>query len=199
MIQGKGISAIILAGGKASRLKNIDKGLIEIEGKKIIERLIDALQPITNQILIISNNNQYDYLGLPVYQDIFKEKGPIGGIHTGLKHSSTECNFVVGCDMPFLSTELFKFMLNDAQNSNVSVACHHNHVEPLCGIYNNRNLTSIEENIQQENYKLMELLGLLGYKKSVIDEQLPFYSSNLFANINTAQDLETIRNKTNKT
>ncbi len=87
----KNYTGIILAGGKSSRM-GTEKGLVEINHKKMIEYSIDQLKKVTENIIIISNTNKYNYLKYPVYEDLIKDIGPIGGIYTGLcKNSDSMC------------------------------------------------------------------------------------------------------------
>ena len=101
----KNITGVILAGGKSSRM-GTDKGVLELNGKKIIEHIIYSIKPVVDEIIIISNSNNYDYLGFKVYSDIIKERGPLAGIHTALTHTTTERNLIVSCDIPFINSEL---------------------------------------------------------------------------------------------
>ena len=98
-------TAIILAGGKSSRMGS-DKGLVLLNGKPMISYIIEILKKMQIPIIIISNNENYKQFGLPVFADIIKEKGPLGGIYTGLKNSKTESNIIVSCDVPFYQIEL---------------------------------------------------------------------------------------------
>ena len=189
------IGAVILAGGKASRMNHVDKGLIEIKGVKIVERLINAFETVTENIMIISNNNSYDYLGLPVFSDIYKNKGPIGGVHCALSFSEAKSNIVVGCDMPFLSAGLFQYLIEKRDDSLVNVIVHNDHLEPLCSIYNNDCLAVIEERVHTDQLKMMEALEELNYNGVRITSDMPFYHNKLFTNINSLEDLEFINNE----
>ncbi len=82
-------TGIILAGGKSSRMGE-DKGLVLLNGKPMIQYVIEALKGVVSDIIIISNNASYNKFGIPVYPDIIKDKGPVGGIFTGLHHSKTQ-------------------------------------------------------------------------------------------------------------
>ena len=105
MVEERNITTIILAGGKSTRMKE-DKGLIHFNGKMLVEVVIDAVKKITTNIIIITSTPAYKQFGCTCIEDEIKEKGPLGGILTGLANSSTKKNLVVGCDMPFLSHTL---------------------------------------------------------------------------------------------
>jgi molybdopterin-guanine dinucleotide biosynthesis protein A len=77
------LSGIILAGGKSSRMGQ-DKGLMLFRGKQMVQYSIELLNLFTSQILISSNNQEYNQFGFPVVSDIYKECGPIGGLHAAV-------------------------------------------------------------------------------------------------------------------
>src|SRR3989338_5642445 len=105
----RSMTAIVLAGGKATRMGGRNKAFLKIGGKTIIENLLDKLNPIFGKILIIANVpaqfNQSlvtSYQNTKIISDIIPEKGPLGGIYTGLMTSRAKFNFVIACDMPFI-------------------------------------------------------------------------------------------------
>ena len=104
-------TGIILAGGKSSRMGE-DKGLVLLNGKPMIQYVIEALKEVVSDIIIISNNASYNKFRVPVYSDIIKDKGPVGGIYTGLYHSTTELNFCISCDVPMISSDFIFWLLN---------------------------------------------------------------------------------------
>ena len=191
------ITGIILAGGKARRMGNKDKATLSINGERIIDRLITTIQNVTNNIIIISNTLEdygYDFL---VYADIYKEKGPIGGIQSGLSHSTSDLNLVLGCDMPFISQELIRELLLHSETADVIVPRHEEKIEPLCAIYRKKMVKIMEERIGREQYKMHDLLKEVDTEFVDIGSELPFYHSNLFANMNTPEDMALI-NKTDR-
>ena len=89
-----GVSGIILSGGKSTRM-GMDKGLIELKGKPMIQHVIDHIDPICNEILISANDKVYENFSYPVYNDEIHEIGPAGGIISCLKHSSYNKNIII--------------------------------------------------------------------------------------------------------
>ena len=80
----EGITGIILAGGKSSRFGS-NKALAKFNGTPLIERAAGVLGRIFKNLMIITNSPlEYSYLKIPLYQDIVKGLGPVGGIYTGL-------------------------------------------------------------------------------------------------------------------
>ncbi|HAB53627.1 MAG: hypothetical protein A2315_08270 [Ignavibacteria bacterium RIFOXYB2_FULL_35_12] len=77
------ITGIILAGGKSSRIGQ-NKALLDLSGKKIIEIIYERISQSCNEIMIISNTPEdYQFMGLKIYKDIFPGLGPLAGIHSG--------------------------------------------------------------------------------------------------------------------
>ena len=81
------ITGVILAGGKSSRM-GFDKGLAILNGKPMIQYVIDVFEKLGLDIIIISNSPGYETFGYPIYNDLIPEKGPVGGIYTCLLYTS---------------------------------------------------------------------------------------------------------------
>ena len=178
------ITAIILAGGKSSRM-GFDKGLAEIHSVKIIEQVLSIVKKITKNIIIISNNSSYDFLGLPVYEDLIKDCGPIGGIYTGLNYSKTDYNLIVACDMPFVKESVVNRLLDDNNDYDIIVPLVKNNLEPLCAFYNKRVMTFFKKQIDDKEYSVHKAIEQLRYKPIVLNaDELSF------TNINTPNDLD---------
>ena len=97
MVDKKNITGIVLAGGKSSRMGS-DKGLLTINGKMFIEHVVDAMKPLVDNIIIVSNNKMYDQFGYERIEDEIINSGPMAGLYSGLKHSESEYNLVLSCD-----------------------------------------------------------------------------------------------------
>lgn len=181
------ITGIILAGGKSSRM-GTDKGLLPLYGESFMQHIIKALQPCVSSIIIITNNDEYKSLNLPVYHDLVKNIGPVGGIYSGLKKTVTEKNIIVSCDIPFVSTAMFKFLIKNAKTGDCCIPSHRGNLEPLCAVYKKSLLTHFEESIAKKIYKMHEVLAFIQPHIVNIENEL-FYNSRLLANINTPADL----------
>ena len=94
MIDKKNITGIVLAGGKSSRM-GTDKGLLKFNGKSFVQYSLDALKPLVSEIIIVSDDLNYDTFGLKRINDITKNAGPVAGICAGLEASSTEYNLIL--------------------------------------------------------------------------------------------------------
>lgn len=183
-------TAIILAGGKSSRM-GTDKGLLSFRGKKLVEYVIEAAKKVATQILIISSNPEYAQWGIPCIPDEMPEKGPLGGIYTGLLHSGSEKNLLLGCDMPFLTERLLKEMLANSAGEDVLLSRHRGMAEPLCSVYDKRCTTAIREMLDKNQLKITEALRGLQTRTISFDKE-EWFTGNEFANINSPGELRSL-------
>lgn len=103
------ITGVILAGGRGSRLGGVDKGLVRLRGRPLIEHAIDALRPQVGGLLISANRNRdvYAAYGIPVIADVMGDyDGPLAGILSAMRAATTPYNLIAPCDAPSLPSDL---------------------------------------------------------------------------------------------
>lgn len=186
------MTGVILAGGKNSRM-GADKGLLLVNGEKIVERAIEAMKAAVDEIMIISNGNNYDYLGYKVYTDIIKDCGPMSGIYTALTYSKTEKNFVVSCDLPFLNRELVGFIVENSDSCEIAIPKHGEKLEPLCAVYDKSCREGFEVLLQRKELKLQNALRHFKVKQIPVPENIS--AGSCFENINTPAEYELLKLK----
>ncbi len=94
------VTAVVLAGGKSSRMGS-DKALLKVDGKAMIEHVVDRLRPWFDDVLISAGeSNRYPFLHVRQLSDPFEDTGPLAGILAGLEASPTEYTFFHACDIP---------------------------------------------------------------------------------------------------
>ena len=185
------INAIILAGGKNSRMSGQDKAFLEIEGQPIIERLIGKLKLLVNKIIVVTNSpEKYSGFDCLLVKDDLPGLGPLMGIYSGLKFSSEMYNFICACDMPFLNPGLAKYMIEQRENYDVLVADVEGKLHPLFGIYSKNCIPVIEELLKQN---ILNVRSLFPKVKSrfIKKEELKKFDPELLSlvNINTREEL----------
>ena len=184
MITDSAITVILLAGGKSSRMGQ-DKGLMLLNGKPMIEYIIEIAQQISTEIIIVANNDSYLKFNLPVYKDEFLDKGPLAGIYTGLKNTKTEKNLILSCDVPYIQKELIEFLISNSEKNEITISLFQDKLHPLIGIYAKSCLPVILEQIKLNELKVASLFEKIKTKLLDVNE---FDSSN-FRNINKESDL----------
>jgi molybdopterin-guanine dinucleotide biosynthesis protein A len=178
---------IILAGGKSSRM-GTDKGLMEYNGKLLVEYAIDLLRPFCAEIIISSNNSDYERLGLKVVPDIFRDCGPVGGLHAALSGSHFNYNIVVSCDTPFVVAELFDLLLAQKKGVDIVLPEHKRGMEPLIGVYRKEVASFFEVKLIEKDFKMQDVVHACNNRKVAVDELIVKYP-NLFKNLNSKNDL----------
>jgi len=186
----KDITGIILAGGKSLRYGQ-NKALVEVDGMRLIERVISVMQPLFENLIIITNTPlEYDYLQLPMYEDLIKGLGPIGGVYTGLEAISNESGFFVACDMPFLQRDLIRHMVKIRGGFDAVVPRVDWKIEPLHAIYARSCLPTIKKLIDTQSYQIIKFFDKISVRY-VEEAEIRSFDSRLksFLNVNSPKEL----------
>jgi molybdopterin-guanine dinucleotide biosynthesis protein A len=188
------MTGIILAGGRASRLGGINKAFIEVGGERLIDRTMRVYRPLFGEI-IISTNSPLEYLEFDarLVTDIYRDKGPLGGIHAGLLHATCEQAFVSACDMPYLSEAFIRYMVEQAAGYDLVVPVTASGFESLHAIYSRMCLPVIESQIERGELKVSHLFRKFKTLEIPVDGIRRFDpEGRLFANLNRPDDLEEV-------
>ena len=186
------MTAIILAGGKNTRMDGQDKALVKIDGIPIIKRQIKILAGIFKTVLVVTDNTRrYRLKGVKIIRDIIPEKGPLGGIYSGLLASDSFYNFVIACDMPFINERLVKYMIKNIKNFDIFLPKIGNKFHPLCGIYSKNCIPLIRQGLTQDRLKVSGIFSK-SKVKFISKKKLQSFDKNLFCleNINTPEDIK---------
>ena len=119
------ISAVILAGGRGTRMGGADKGLVEYRQRPLIEWVLDAIRPQVSEVLISANRNVdvYAQYGCRVVSDTLPDfPGPLAGVLSAIEAVNTPWLLVTPCDSPHLPANLAQNLLNAAQAADVPIA-----------------------------------------------------------------------------
>jgi len=176
-----------------------NKALEIIGHKSLLQRMVLRLSCFGSDIIIVTADEQalfqsVDYSKLKVVTDIYPNKGSLGGIYSGLVASKSCYNLVVACDMPFLSQDLLRYMIQLAGGFEVVVPRLGNMVEPLCAVYSKGCLAQIERLLSEDNFRVSALFDLVSVKYVEAEEIDHFDPEHLsFFNVNTEADLKKAR------
>ena len=160
-------TAIILAGGRSSRM-GADKSLLSVDGQPIIERICERLAGRFDRILISANEpEKLAFLGLEIVADRTPGQGPLMGIASALKASSSELNFVVACDIPHIHIGLVEEMLAEADRSGADVVVPttgSEEYEPLFAVYRKSALEAINKVLASGGRRISDIFALCRVK-----------------------------------
>lgn len=184
-------TAIILAGGENKRIGKI-KALLQLDKSTIIEFIIQSLKKIFNEIIIVTNQRaEFLHLDAKIVEDIISGVGPIGGIHSGLIHSTSAHSFVISCDMPFVNVNFIKYMESLLSDNDIDIVVPKtkNGYEALHAFYSKTCILPIETNIKRKRF---EVISIFDKVKTREVEEPEFENLDLekrtFFNINTEDD-----------
>lgn len=188
------ITGIILAGGKSTRMGR-NKSFLEFEGLTAIQRTVNLIQSIFCEAIIITNTpNEYGFLNLKIFRDIYEGKGPLSGIHSGLINSNTADNFIISCDLPLMNKEMIEYICNFNTDKDITICKSKGKLQNLAGRYSKK-VTSITESIlsNSRSKKSVNELVEKAHTEIISPEGLEFYSEELFFNMNNPSDYQSIK------
>ena len=191
-------SGIILAGGKNTRMGQ-NKSFLSINGERLIDKTLNLYRQIFTDIIIVTNDplSYIEFTDAAIATDIYRGKGPLGGIYTGLFYAKNDYAFVCPCDMPFLKKDFVDYLLAQNGKCDVIVPETAEGYQPLHAVYSRNCLPSIRRLI------LMDKLKITGFYRDmrvlpISEEQIrPFNEDgSLFQNLNTPEELEKVQGRT---
>lgn len=190
------LTVAIQAGGKSSRM-GTDKSFVLLDGRPMIELVRDKVTGLGDELILITNRpDDYAYLGLPMFSDVFPDQGSLGGIYTAVYAATHPHTLVVACDMPWLNRDLLQYMINLRHEADVIVPRWEKYPEPLHAIYSKNCLAPMSDNIQAGELKITRFFGKVT-TRFVEREEIEQFDKHgrSFANINTPQELEEVNSK----
>lgn len=186
------LTVAIQAGGKSSRMGQ-DKSFVLFQGRPMIEVVRERVEGLGSELILVTNKpDEYAHLALPMVGDIYKERGPLGGLHTALYHASNPYCLMVACDMPWLNRPLLEYMVSLRETADIVVPRWEKFPEPLHAIYSKACLEPMEENLKAERLKITGFFGRVNVHfvdREVIERYDP--DGRSFANVNTPDELHT--------
>ena len=169
-----------------------DKAWLELDGATMIERVVAALRPVTERVTIIANRPEYARLNLPVVADTHIGIGPLEAIRTALANSRQPRVVLVGCDLPFITPQLFTHLLDVGGDAQAVVPLDDaGRLEPLCAIYSTAALAAVTALIANGERKVSRLFERIPTRLVAFSELHHLAGARLFfENINSPQDYQ---------
>jgi len=188
---GSNDSAIILAGGKSSRMGR-PKALLLFDGEPLIVRIVRILRRLFADIVVVAAPGQ-ELPPLPVklVRDDEAYQGPVGGIYYGLRAASGEVSFVTSCDVPFVNLSLISYLTSQISNYDVVVPYWEERFQPLHAVYRGNVAPLLKEQLDRGELRPISLYKKVRTREVGEDEIRRFDPDGLsFLNMNTPDDYE---------
>jgi molybdopterin-guanine dinucleotide biosynthesis protein A len=188
-------TGVVLAGGASERFDGRAKGLLEVGGVRIIDRVLVALRGATERQIVVTKRGapriEYE-LDVPVQADLRPERGSLIGLHTALSAAGGPV-LVVAWDMPFVPRQLLIALreLGERRGS-AAVPEGAGGLEPLCAYYPYASLDVIERQLARGELRLGALLDVLPARAILTRGDVARFGNPafLFSNVNCPADLE---------
>ena len=188
------VTGVVQAGGKSTRMGGNPKALIRLGGRSIVERVVAALMPVVDDLLVVTNTPElYAFLGLPMVADVYPDHGSLGGIYSGLR-AAGEIAFTVACDMPFLHPEVVRLVVGRAGEGDVVIPRVGAQLETMHAAYGKACLPPIEARLRAGRLKIVGFFDDVRVVEIGEAEVARFRDPAIaFMNVNTPDELERAR------
>lgn len=179
-----------------------DKALMPFIGRPLIQRVVDRLAPIADELIVTTNSTEnYRFLGLPLFPDLRPGRGALGGLYTALASATCTSVAVVACDMPFASATLIEAAnrLLFEEEADVVIPNPGDGLEPLHAVYRRENcLPAIEAAIESDQWRLISWFPQVKIR-ILQPEEIKLYdpSGLAFWNLNTPEEFAEAERRAN--
>lgn len=192
------LTVCIQAGGASSRMGE-DKALKPFLGHPLIQRVVERLQPIADEIIVTTNHpDDFSFLGLHLFSDVKPGRGALGGLYTAIVSAAHPLVAVIACDMPFASPKLIQASIRimDDENADVVIAKGEEGYEPLHALYRRETcLPAIESAINADQWKVIAWFPHVKVRVLTSDELKSVDPAGLaFWNVNTPEEFAKAEN-----
>jgi molybdopterin-guanine dinucleotide biosynthesis protein A len=189
------VTGVIQAGGRSTRMGGEPKALLDVGGRRIIERVLAAVAPAVDDMLIVTNTpDLYAFLGLPMIPDAFPDHGSLGGIFSGLAAAKGDAAFTVACDMPFLHPEVARLVARRAGEADVVIPRVGDVLETMHASYAKACLPAMHARLRDGRFKIVGFFPDVRVLEIPEAEVTRHRASDVvFMNVNTPEELARAR------
>lgn len=191
-------AAVILSGGKNSRMGGQNKAFLSLGKTRFLDQIMGTVYKNFDEIIISTRQPElYENYRAKTAVDIFKVNSPLAGIHAALSFMKSEYAFITTCDTPLIKRAVIDILVNAiTPETDVVVPYSGTYFQPLCAVYSKKCTPFIEEMLEKKQVKVDRLFARVQVKK-IEYEKFETVDPHLdsFFNINTPQDLAHLQKK----
>lgn len=183
------ITGVILAGGQARRMGGQDKGLIEVNGRAMVDYVVSALRTQVGELIINANRHLEAYAALGNCQVVSDQQqgfvGPLAGMASAMSHCRTPYLLAVPCDSPLIAPDLAQRLYLTLVNQNADISSVHDgdRLQPVFALLSCALLPSIVAYLQTGQRKIDTWYESQRFAVADFSDQ-----PNMFLNINTPEE-----------
>jgi len=155
-------AGFVLVGGLSSRMGR-DKALLPFEGSTLAGEVASRVRLAAGNVALIGPPHRYAALGFPVTADLVEGCGPLGGVYTALRITQAEWNLIVACDMPAVTADFLRDLLERAEASAAECMVPESAtgLDPLCAVYHRRCLAAAEDALRRKSFTMHDFVSSL--------------------------------------
>jgi molybdenum cofactor guanylyltransferase len=189
----RALTGFVLTGGKSSRM-GTDKALLRLpDGATLLEHSVSVLSSVASEVRIIGSREKYGDVSRAamIVEDIYSDRGPLGGIHSALLSSDTELNLVLAVDTPAVTPALLKYLVTRAEASDALVVVPEieGRHQPLCAVYRKVFYRLAQQSLEVGQNKVDRAFDAASTLVLRQDElEAAGFSADLFRNLNTVEE-----------
>jgi len=188
------VTAFVLAGGKSVRMGE-DKAFLRLEDRTLLARALDLARAAAGSVWIVGSRTKFAAFG-PVVEDVYPERGPLGGIHAALIQTATDLNLLIAVDLPFLRPNFLNYLIARARATTAVVVVPNvgGGLQPLCAVYRRAFAEVAERSLGAGKNKIDRLFPEV--QTRIIDQEemkQNGFSEEMFRNLNTQEDWKEAR------
>jgi len=190
----KDLTAYVLAGGKSTRMGR-DKAFLPWGNGTLLSHAVKLAGTVAANVSIVGEAQKFAPFG-SVVEDVYRERGPLGGIHAALSSTTTELNLMLAVDLPLIEAQLLEYLVSRARQSGamITVPRARGGYHPLCAVYRREFGEFAEKSLREKKNKIDSLFTTA--RTCVIEEkemEHAGFSAGMFGNVNTPEELEKAR------
>lgn len=167
-----------------------DKAFLVLGGRTLLERALGLARAVAGNVVIVGDPAKFSAYGR-VIEDVYRERGPLGGIHAALSNTSTEWNLMLGVDLPFVDADFLRFLISLAKSCDavVTVPSTVGGYEPLCAVYRKEFAAVAEAALKSGKNKIDALYSSVAVRMVNADEIAAHgFGADIFRNLNAPAD-----------
>jgi len=190
-----GVSLALQAGGVSQRM-GADKALMAFVDGTLLEWVRDRVASAFDHVFIVANEPaKFRHLGLPVVTDALSVRGSAVGIYTAVLASPTDRVLCLACDMPFVTPDLLRRLVEGSAGYDVYVPRHGPYYQPLCAVYAKSSADAFEQFLAEGGRRIYSVYEQVNTGYLEVGDGRFGDPDALFMNVNTPADLEVARRR----
>lgn len=191
------VTAFVLAGGKSERMGHDKASLRLPSGRTLLENALAVAGAVAGEVGIVGSRQLYGGYAWAgeIIEDVFPDRGPLGGIHAALSATHTDWNIILAVDLPRVTSELLQWLLGQARSSGaqVTVASVGGGLHPLCAVYRKDFRQRAAQALQEGHNRVDASFDRQSLRMVTEDEvRNAGFAAELFINVNTPEDFDRV-------